>query len=373
MAVMRLVVAFCMTIVPVLTPVFAQLKAGGEEAFFENWGGNKEFTADYAVELKKNPDKDFVILNFTDTQLDDYETFGSEGKITEETIKRAIETAKPDLITVTGDNGLGSWAWLRLIRVIESYKIPWAPVMGNHDGAGCISEFWCAYQFANAEHCLFKFGPKDMGYGNYMINITENGKIIHTLFMIDTHSKEHYQIENESGEIVTETGYDHMWANQIAWYKWGVEGVKKLAGETVESTMIMHIPIYEYKTAWELCGERNSEMYKKMDGIGENRENVCCPMVNNGVFDVILEEGSTKTVLAGHDHINDTMLTYSGIRLCYGLKCGPGCYWNENVNGGTTITINSNGNASVNHIYINSQDFDTKVTFNDLISDIKNK
>ena len=58
---------------------------------------------------------------------------------------------------------------------------------------------------------------------NYIINITEKGKIIHTLFMMDTHS----YIEREvDGEI--ETFYDHLWDNQQEWYKWAVNGIKEL-------------------------------------------------------------------------------------------------------------------------------------------------
>lgn len=225
------------------------LAAPLEARFFEDWSKDQAFTRDCCVELEKDPDKDFTVLNLADIQMTTDEALGEMGAQTKGYIDRLVEEVQPDLITLTGDNAWSDYAYVDLIKLIDSYRIPWAPVMGNHDGQSAPGEFWCAYNLAHARYCLFRFGPADMGYGNYIINITQNGEIIHTLFMMDTHS--YIEDENSINGPVSNDNYDHLWPNQFDWYVWALDGIQAAAGKPVESTVIFHIPLYEYKTAWE--------------------------------------------------------------------------------------------------------------------------
>ena len=245
-SILKLFLAFTLSVSQIFAPVGALVSNGGEKAFFESWSSESEYTASYAQEIEKQPGKDFVILNITDVQLEDYEVYGKNGELAKNTVDKLVNDVKPDLITMTGDNGWGTMAYLELIKQIDSYGIAWAPVMGNHDGQGLLSEFWAAYHFSKAENCLFRFGPSDMGYGNYVINITENGHVIHTIFMMDTHSSAVFKTEDGK-----ESGYDHLWENQFEWYKWVIDGVAKQEGRTVESSVFFHIPVCEYQDAWD--------------------------------------------------------------------------------------------------------------------------
>lgn len=344
MSTIKLITAFFMAFFQIMSPLGVSL-FGGELAYFEDWSSSDKFTESSYVELQKDPDRDFIILNLADVQLKDEEQFTKEGEYTFELIEMMIEEQKPDLITLTGDNAWGLVSYVELINFIDSLGIPWAPVMGNHDGQNTFSEFWCAYLFTQAENCLFKFGPKNMGYGNYIINITEEGKIIHTLYMMDTHSDATFN---------GVSGYDHLWSNQMAWYKWGVKGVEALAGEPVESTVFIHIPAYEYSTAWELYGDDTTQQIKpELADVaqGYNREGVYCSPVNNGFFNVCLALGSTKNIICGHEHVNNFQAYYEGIRLNYALKSGYGSYWDSDLNGATIVTIDSLGDALVTHEY----------------------
>lgn len=355
MATVKLVLAFLMSITQILTPCVQFVFRGGEKAFFEDWSADMAYTADYATELEKDPDKDFVILNITDIQLSDDETYAKAGDFAYANIEKLIEDNDPDLITVTGDNAWSTMAYIRLVKEFESYDIPWAPVMGNHDGQGCISEFWCACLLANAKNCLFKFGPAGMGYGNYVINITENGKIVHTLYMMDTHSNAK---DTPNGEI-NGTDYDGIWANQMEWYRWAVEGTEKLAGKNVESTIFIHIPLYQYRTAWNLAYDEEKGEFREEyadNAFGVNHEGIYSPNTDNGFFDIIKELDSTKTVVCGHEHVNDFSIEYEGVRLTYSVKCGPGCYWEEELNGGTKLEINSDGDVALKHIFITPEE-----------------
>ena len=162
--------------------------------------------------------------------------------------------------------------------------------------------------------------------------------------MLDTHSN------------AADKGYDNLWDNQISWYKWAVNGIKaENGGETVQSTVFMHIPVVEFNDAWNVAynedaGEYNPEYAE--DSFGLNGENVCSAKTNNGFFDVCKELGSTKDMVVGHDHVNCSSILYKGIRLSYGLKTGSGCYWREDMNGGSTLTISSDGSAKFEHHYV---------------------
>ena len=352
MATVKLVLSFFLAFIQIISPMAAWVVNLGESSFFTEWSSNEKFSTDYCAELTKDPDKDFIILNLADVQLKDDILYTEKGIESAKIIDDLVKQTKPDLITLSGDNAWGTIAYIELIKQIDSYGIPWAPVMGNHDGQCCVSEFWAAYLLYKAENCLFEFGPEDMGYGNYIINITENGKIIHTLFMLDTHDSADHLLEDGT----TIDGYDHLWNSQIEWYKWAVNGISAIEGKTVESTVIMHIPVYEYKDAWKKfygsddIGTLASELAPEARGV--NGEGVFSAPVNNGFFAICKELGSTKNMLVGHDHANDFQIYYEGIRLNYALKTGYGSYYTEGLSGGTTITVGSDGAAYINHIYM---------------------
>lgn len=346
LAFIKTAIAFILAFTQILSPIVASIASGGKGTYYREWNAEMQYSDTWVTELQKEPGKDFVILNITDVQLTDLESNGEYGDIAMKTIDKLVNDTQPDLITLTGDNAWGMVAYLQLIEKIDSYGIPWAPVMGNHDGQRLISEFWAGEQFIEADNCLFKFGPEGMGDGNYIINITQNGRVVETLFMLDTHS------DAESG------GYDHLWNNQIEWYKWAVKGIKEKAGYTVPSICFMHIPCYEYRTAWEEA--KYNESTKEYDNVlykftsfGVNHEAVCSPNKNNGFFEVCRELGSTKNIVSGHDHINSSSILYKGIRLTYGLKTGAGCYWEKEMSGGTTLTIDGLGLVNTTHIYVN--------------------
>lgn len=356
MVYIKIIVAYLTMLCQLFTPIGALISKGGEKAFFEKWSPEQQFTEDYAASIEKRPGKNFTVLNLTDLQMVDKEEFGPEGELAKASIRKLVEMTDPDLITLSGDNAWDNAAYMDITNEIDSYGIPWAPVMGNHDGGGCVSEFWCAYQFADAKNCLFKFGPENMGYGNYIINVTENGQIIHTLFMVDTHSD--IQEDNINGK--KNSGYDHLWANQLEWYRWAVNGISAIAGKTVESTVIMHIPVYEYRLAWnEAAYDADTDTYqneKYADSFGKNCEGICCPPQSNGFFALCKELGSTKNIIAGHDHINDSSIMYDGIRLSYSLKCGSGGYWINDMHGASILTVNSDGVGTFSHVFLDQHD-----------------
>ena len=119
----------------------------------EVWEENMEYDINNTVQLQKTPGEDFVILKLTDIQDNDFLDIGRR-KYTEQTITELVERVKPDLITMTGDQ---IWAPFvkysldDLIEFMDSFKIPWAPVNGNHDGEGNVDLKAAAEKYAASE------------------------------------------------------------------------------------------------------------------------------------------------------------------------------------------------------------------------------
>ncbi len=310
-------------------------------------------------DLIKRRDKDFVILNITDIQFNDTLDKFDGKKLTSDTVCALVERVKPDLITVSGDFVWGMFVKDSLryfCMLIEQFRIPWAPVIGNHDCEGnmskkeiaaCIKE-WC-------EYCLFDEGPQDIaGIGNYYINIrdcADDGRIIHTLFFMDTGGKREYTVKDADGES-KRGGYDHLKYSQIKWYSECLYRLKQDNGGVMPlSTVVLHIPPIQYKYAWREWKKNgcNPEL-----GFGFNNEECCTPLEDNGFFDAVKAIGSTRDIIAGHDHINCASVVYDGVRLTYGLKTGDRGYWKDNMNGGTVITVDSYGNTQVRHEFVKS-------------------
>lgn len=345
------------------------------EANTETWSASDAFRKEDTVVLQKEPGKDFVILNLTDIQYSDALDFAQRG-YTKETIQTLIEETKPDLITMTGDQvwtAFQKQSQGELIKMIDSYGIPWAPVFGNHDGEGNADKEWLADRYLESEYCLFKKGPNNIGgVGNYVVNIMEGDKIVQSLIMMDSGASYNYSDTPESEFMMSDaidpktqeyilnadgsrkqdyygTNYQFITKEQIEWYKWVIAGLtEQNGGVTPESTAMFHIAIPEYHLAylqWKASG------YDPAMGFGEKREQVCCPKINTGFFDVMKELGSTKNVVVGHDHVNNYSVLYDGIRLTYGLKTGDRCYADSDLNGGTMLTVSDSG-VQIEHKYV---------------------
>ncbi|MGN0561302.1 MAG: metallophosphoesterase, partial [Candidatus Fimenecus sp.] len=196
---------------------------------------------------------DFKILMFTDTQLWSDLT---ENKKCYEQMDVLVEKTNPDLIILPGDN-LSAFASRfsinNFIKHMDSYQIPWAPVFGNHDSEiPTTSRNWQADKYMQSEYCLMEKGPSNLyGCGNYVLNITENGEPVYSLFLFDNGE----YIKYDSGEKKEV----YMGYEQIAWYEWNVKGIAAAAGRTVPSMTFSHFAQPEFREAVEKLGIANED------------------------------------------------------------------------------------------------------------------
>lgn len=310
------------------------------------WDRTAEFNAtkDYAKTMDMGEKDEFVILNLADIQIEDLKP--AMHKPTFEMLDKLIKSTKPDLITLTGDQVSGPYVRITLKKIckfIDSYGIPWAPVLGNHDG-----EWNCTrngngdiYLNGGYKNVVFQKNDPTLGVGNYIINITKNDKSVHTVFMIDSHNERDY----DHG-----TDYDYIWSEQLDWYEWAVKGIAKQNGDRiVPSSCFFHIAIPEYVDAYKAYEEG------KAQGGNVNREGICCAdhkaekPYNSGFYAKMKELGSTKLTVVGHDHANCSWVDYDGIVLAYGLKSGYGSYYDKDLVGGTTVTVKKDGSTKLDY------------------------
>ncbi len=321
--------------------------------------------------LNKTKDKDFIVLNLSDPQLGngEWDEGHQNRRILTETVKNLVERVHPDLITVSGDL---SWAgntvaYEKLASFLDSLQIPWAPVWGNHDnqgGAACIDAV--ADSYLNHPYCLYEKGDPTLGNGNYVLKIVEDGKPVEGILMMDSHDRDPYV--NEKGEETSE--WAKLIPEQLDWYR---EQIAALSAEgCTDTTLIMHIPIYAYREAWDaamkpgvafekltvadsLTGDCWNDGYKEAYGV--RREGICSYPADEGAFAVIRELGSTRHLICGHDHVNNFVIPYEGVKFIYSMKAGAGCYWHPDLNGGTVLRITDKGVADVWHEYVDPKPY----------------
>ncbi|MCQ2771243.1 MAG: metallophosphoesterase, partial [Clostridia bacterium] len=310
----------------------------------------------------KNNKKEFVVLNLTDPQLSfsDWDDEHTGGKIVKYTIAELVKRVKPDLITVTGDL---AWAgsltsYKNLATELEKTNTPWSVVWGNHDnqkGPECVKDTIEIYK--QFPHFTYESGNPSMGDGNYVILI-EDSKDKIALIMLDSHDREKHI--KEDGEV--ENAWARLWPCQLDWYEDTIQSLKKCGCN--ESIMMLHIPIYAYRDAFKAAFNKivlEKEMIDKesyngtywndgyKDSFGVCHDNICSYPEDDCVFDLIQKYGHTKTVVCGHDHVNNWVIQYKGVKFVYGLKTGSGCYWEPSLSGGTVITVSDGTVKDIHH------------------------
>ena len=306
------------------------------EASDEVWGG--AFTYDDIVKVRKDKDKDFVILNLTDTHFGDYDyrRFTALGVLF--TAKQLVKKIKPDLITVSGDivcTDSTVYSVKRFTDMMESFGVPWAPVFGNHDDEGNCDLNYLADIMLKSPHCILRKGPASMGVGNYVIGVTEEDgaggeKLVEALVMMDSH-------------------HAACNAEQVEWFAWAAQGVNTLSGGSAEITTMMHIPLAQYQYGCDEKWDSAKKTWKSGSGaVGTYGEKICCARdadgnpVDNGLFAQIKKAGG-KYVFCGHEHLNNFSFVYDGVRLTYMMKIGIASGSSALLNGGTKIVVGSDG------------------------------
>ncbi len=320
------------------------------------------------IKIQKDPSRDFKILNLTDVHTENHELSEDSEKlrVLKNTVTELVTRVKPDLITVSGDLAWGGSfeAYKFLAEFMEGFGIPWTLAWGNHDQERGYEVLDKTVEILKeSSRLIYENGPSELGRGNFVIAICEGDKIVHGIIVMDTHNRVKF-INKEGNE---DWGWGKLYPEQISWYAKQVCNLTDLGCK--DTSILIHQPIYAYKYALKAAVKEGldpraikleesygsdcwNEEYK--DSFGINCEDVCCFKEDDGFFDIVAELESTKTVIAGHDHVNCSCIRYEGVRLTYGLKTGMGAYWKPEMNGGTALTVTHRGITDIKHEFVDA-------------------
>ncbi len=304
------------------------------------------FDNDFNYKIINEKGTDFKILQLTDIHLGgSYASYGQDKKAMYAMYQLILKT-KPDLIILTGDMLFvslvsrsinNSSAAIALKAYMDNIGIPWTMTFGNHD-----SEFYNTHSNSELRSLftyskIFLFSPlsqtKDNPYSNQIIKLYNgDGTINNAIILMDSNQL----IEDE--KTVTN------------WYKKNISDLKRIENKNVPSLLFMHMPLYEYEKAYDLYEKNSSEVVYHS---GKKRENVYYEE-RTDLFSTILEEGSTKGIFVGHDHLNDFSIEYKDVLLTYGKSIDYITYPNISKSveqrGATLITIHEDSSFDVTPI-----------------------
>ncbi len=270
------------------------------------------------VTIKKNSGE-FKVLAFTDTHLDgSNDTSG----MTVSNLVNNIVKEKPDLVVFNGDTVTSAFNKKRcnqLAEIFEKLGVYWAGGLGNHEGDNgfSVTREEMVEIFSSYEHCLMRKGADDVfGVANYALTIlNKDNTVKQVYYFMDTGDEMSTELKSEYGIPVDDDPYDGTKPDQVKWYTDKNNALKAKYG-SFKSTLFVHIPLYQMKSA----AENEKFIY------GEKLEGVCSSGFDSGLFEAMRTGGTTKAAFFGHDHLNCFGLKYKGILLGYLQPSGYGSY-----------------------------------------------
>lgn len=294
------------------------------------WGSDRKADSFmYPTELNFQKDT-FKLIQLTDIHLVHMDGAGPEQQ-TLDMIARMQAAEQPDLFVMTGDLLFSEENEKNLslfCDFMDELGTPWAFVFGNHDREERFhfptekieARLW------QSKTCIYRHGERDVeGDGNYTVRLFDGEKLPWVLYMIDSH---------DYISIAGHHPYAHIRHSQIEWYRRTRDALRGEFGKS-SSLFFFHIPLPEYRNVWD-----------EMECYGEKNEGVCSSYLNSGFFAALKEDDSAKGTFVGHDHVNDYIGDYHGIRLAYGRGTGfsgdhRGAYSREGFRqGGRVILLN---------------------------------
>jgi 3',5'-cyclic AMP phosphodiesterase CpdA len=251
--------------------------------------------------LRAKPDRPFRILQLTDIHLIDPLT----DQRTLKDIRKLVLHVKPDVVMMTGDQAMTKDSVSRyrdMACVMTELQIPWTFVFGNHDPEHGVSHEALIEAAKTSPTLLFDCADTE-GKSDFMI-VVEGQSEPFLLFGFDTHNDKMYPIDG-----AMKWGYASFEPRQLQWYENELIEAKLKFGFLPKSLAFYHIPIPQYR--------EHFDQY-----VGEKNENVSCPPIDTGFFQLCLKHQSTIAMFCGHDHLNDYRFDYHGIMLAHGRVSG---------------------------------------------------
>ena len=283
--------------------------------------------------LEYNEDGSFRVLILADLHMN---ASGDATNVQEvkDRVEFLVDKEKPNLVIFTGDNTIGSSNEEKLranIDAIAGYleenQIPWCHVYGNHDYEGALSNEAQQEIFESYEYCISKDVDGISGVGNYVHAVYKaDGTIGSVIYLLD------------SGSYASGGGYDFIKDDQIEWYRETSMLLQEYnGGNVIPALMAFHIPLKENNDAYN--NRNNTDIVYEWNG--QKNEAICSSNTDTTLLETIFERGDIKAIVTGHDHINDYMFNYKGVKLTNSPNISDLTYYNAEVQGGRVFDLNA--------------------------------
>jgi len=258
-------------------------------------------------------------------------------------IRAALDSEKPDLVVLTGDQVKGYASSLKgeknapnvektirqICRPFEERGIPFTLAFGNHDIQAAAAQRQLAW-YQESPLCVAEDTPGLSGCANHNLVIEGgDGKPALNVYMLDSHGNAGLG------------GYLPLEPDQIAWYRETREALREQAGDYVPSLLFQHVPVeamyrllipHEKKTKHAIRGFAGfKDKFYSLDESrvrpgGRHLETLCVPNSDAGLFEAARERGELLGMYFGHDHKNSFAGPVEGIELGYCPGCGFAAY-----------------------------------------------
>ncbi len=266
-------------------------------------------------------------------------------------LEAVLEDQRPHLVVLTGDlvaSDLGSAAELRqalhhVVGPADRRGLPWLVTLGNHDedhtaatgvdGRGLL-ELCRAYP-----HNLNRPGPEGVsGVGNLQLLVlgARGDTPVFNLWALDAGREAPEVIGGQvlAGSALLGWGWMPRWSwirqDQVAWFAATSAALERAAGRKIPSLLFLHVPLHEHRQMWAADAAGRAAPAGgpgPPHGVtGERNEEECVGAFNSGLFAAALERGDVLGIFCGHDHVNDYVGDYFGVRLGCSASAGFAAY-----------------------------------------------
>lgn len=238
-----------------------------------------------------------------------------------------VRMESPDYIVLTGDFIWGTPArpvLKSLLDRLDSYGIPYSLVYGNHDREQDIPVGEMSSMISEAKGSINPLAGNGT-LADFRLPVLASdgsGKEMADLYLMDSND---YTLIKAAGR------YGYFRPEQVSWLRSECEAATaRNAGKNVPSLAFFHIPLPEYKNAWDL---------KRYGTIGIKGEETASPELNTGMFEAMRSSGNVFGVFCGHDHNNNFIANFCKIALAYGQYCGDNVVYNDLHHGARVIVL----------------------------------
>ncbi|MGL4993334.1 MAG: endonuclease/exonuclease/phosphatase family protein [Bacteroidales bacterium] len=307
------------------------------------------FTFLKASDLRFSESGVFKIVQFTDVH---YKVNSPQNSsISIEAIEGTLESESPDLVILTGDIVTDKpvlQGWDEVIAPIVKRGIPFAVTFGNHDDESGSSREEIMRHLRGVNGCLNShIGGENDFDGVITVRSSKADSVAAALYIFDS---------NSYSTIPSLPGYGWLLPSQIAAYnELSAKLTRENGGEALPSLAFLHIPIPEYKTAFE----RNS----LSKPVGVRLENECPAALNTGLYASMKINGDVMGIFCGHDHDNDYLADMDGIAMVYGRFTGSRNTYTNMENGARVIVMKEGLRNFDSYIRLRSGDIINSTTY----------